>query len=185
MRIRSIHHSRRATSPDRRRRVFLRSLCGHLKEGATALEHAAAASFAHRRHHDDVSQASRGCRIGQASLPCVPTEGRALEQNATVDIVWKKDGWRFGHPTGMGDLRDFGQNLRAGVSAADDQDPAVCVGLRPHIVRGVNLRALEPLSSRIGGNVGRGPGSCCADHRPRLDDPLIAMNLHAGAGTGG
>src|SRR5690606_29344403 len=94
------------------------SISGHAGEGANRAEDPAIAGVPDRRHHHDIPDpAHRLC-----ARPCFQASRSSFEQHASVDIAGEEERVPESYPGGIRDLGQLGQDLRAAVAPANDED---------------------------------------------------------------
>ena len=129
--------SRRAVAPDD-------AVRGETLERSHRVQNAAVPRLLHRRHHHDVAE--RGGR-GFAEVAADPG-ARPFEEDAAVDVVGQEHRVVERHPGGVGDLAQLGEDLGAGIAAADHEHALSREGLRAAVVGRVELDAAEVLRGR-------------------------------------
>lgn len=132
-------------------------------ERSNRLKHTTFTCLPNGRHHDDVTETTRGCGVRAALNLRFPTFCCALKQHATVYVIWKKR-WRFQrNPCHMTNLRQFGKYLRTGVAASDDEYALSTERFRILVMRGVHLLTTEIRLPRVFRDVRVAPCACCTD----------------------
>ncbi len=98
-------------------------------------QHATFPRVEHRGHHDDIAEAAGQVIDAAALLLSLPARGCTLEQHATIDLIGKECRRVLSDPYGFADLREFRQDLRGGIAAADHHHALAGEGRRVPVVR--------------------------------------------------
>ena len=77
----------------------------------------------------------------------------------------------------VGDGRDFGEDLRRGIAAADHHDALPAERVGPAVGHGVDLGAAEGVRSGVAGPVRSAPRAGRADHGAGPPDPAAGSDL--------
>ncbi|MNV46071.1 hypothetical protein D3C71_1378880 [compost metagenome] len=94
------------------------------------MQHAAFSGLAHGRNHDDVAESTGKIVRLLALLQRLPTRRGPFEQHPAVHVIGQEQGLGLRDPGGVRHAGYLGQNLRAGVAAAHDQDALAGKGRR-------------------------------------------------------
>src|SRR5688500_2709761 len=133
-------------------------------EGRLGFEHPAVARLPHRLDHHDVAEPK--WRVWSASLlKCTVACSGLVEEIAPVDVVRQKGRRLLRHPGHLCHSRDLREDLRARVSASDNEDAFADERCRRAIVCGMELSSREAFATPVRRDVWIGPASRGADHR--------------------